>query len=98
MVIGIIIFLTFVFLFYWSAFYWSIPLNQRPPKSVSARSAACEELALGNCNVSINSIIVRDFDANNDNNINEKDTLFELCKNFYNIYTEAECKKQCGCP
>jgi hypothetical protein len=49
------------------------------------------------CKPSTNSILVKGFDANKDGNIDNKDTLFELCKNYFNKTTDLECKDFCDC-
>jgi len=66
----------------------------------SSTTNACLELTRANCNVPIDSIIIEDFDANKNGYANDADdTLFELCKKYYGIETESECKtKVCGCP
>ncbi|NIM47271.1 MAG: hypothetical protein GTN40_03895 [Candidatus Aenigmarchaeota archaeon] len=48
-------------------------------------------------NVSTNSIFIEDFDANRNGELDDKDTLFELCKNYYGAISDCECKKVCGC-
>ena len=96
-IIGIVIVIIFVFLFYWSAFLLSFKNNQRPPKLETAKSTACEELVTAGCNVSTNSITLKNYDANNDGKIDSTDTLFELCKNVFQVKTDSECKtKACG--
>ena len=49
------------------------------------------------CNVNTNTIRIYNFDTNKDGKIDTKDNLFELCKNYYQIYTDLECKRNvCG--
>jgi hypothetical protein len=50
------------------------------------------------CKPSTDSIRVKDFDANKNGEINDSgDTLFELCKNYFNKNTDLECKDFCDC-
>ena len=69
-----------------------------------AKNVACGILIRSNCNISTSSILfdgsikfLYKFDANKDGIVDSKDTLFELCKNYYGIETDANCKKLCGC-
>jgi len=71
-----------------------------------AKNVACLELIRLGCNASTDSIIMKNFDANNDGIIDSKDTLLEFCKNRYklenlqnytNLTTDALCKKYCEC-
>ncbi len=65
----------------------------------NARSYGCGNLLENHCNKTTNEIKIEYFDANKDVRLNEKDTLFELCKNYYGVETEYGCKtKVCGCP
>jgi len=71
------------------------------PKVTSLESTItnyCVFLTRNDCKDSSNSIIIDDFDANKDGKIDSADTLLELCKNYYDIDTDLECKIMCGCP
>jgi hypothetical protein len=57
----------------------------------TARSDACR-LLINNCNVSTDSILVENFDVNNDGKIDNSDTLSQLCKKYYGCPDEACCK------
>lgn len=57
----------------------------------------CERLKFFGCETVNTSYIVVIFDANRDGTINSKDTLFELCKNWFNIQSDIECKRLCNC-
>ena len=55
-------------------------------------------LTIGCYSVNSTSINVTNFDANKDGKIDSNDTLFELCKNYYGIDNDTECKTRiCGC-
>ncbi len=71
-----------------------------------AKEAACAQLKRqsGGCQLADTTAIVfykneklPDFDANKDNKTDSADTLFELCKNYYGVETESQCKMVCGC-
>ena len=64
----------------------------------NARSYGCMMLQRQNCKVSTDSIILENFDSDKDGKIDDKDTLFELCKNYFGAETESKCKVICGCP
>ena len=50
-------------------------------------------------NVSTDSTLVKDFDANKDGKKDSADTLQALCENYYgvNIGDQTACKRICGC-
>jgi len=63
------------------------------------KNSACQMLAGMSCSQTASSIPVRGFDANKDGKIDSGDTLFELCKNYYDISDDLDCKTRiCGCP
>ena len=77
--------------------FWS-PYPESPPGLETIRDKACNELEKSDCNVSTYSILIKDFDANKDGKIDSTDTLFELCKNYYGLNTDSDCKNTgCGC-
>jgi len=61
------------------------------------KNQGCQKLVKNNCNISTDSILVENFDANKDGKKDSADTLFELCKNYYEIETDTVCKRICGC-
>lgn len=77
-----------------------------------AKNAACGELVRKNCAVNPGAIVIQNFDANNDTNINPgseatltalacnagSDNLGRLCACFYSRTTNIDCKRLCGCP
>lgn len=71
-----------------------------------AEDAACRNLISSGCNVSTDSIIMENFDANNDSIIDSNDTLLEFCKvhykveilqNYTNLTPDDLCKRYCDC-
>jgi len=74
----------------------SIPISPQ-----AAKNAACAIMMResNGCkiNVSTNSILVKNFDANKDEKIDGNDTLFEFCKSYFNMETDCKCKIACGC-
>ena len=63
-----------------------------------AKNDACRMLWTIGCNsINSTSITVKDFDANRDGSIDSNDTLFELCKYYYGVEIDLDCKKVCGC-
>ena len=74
--------------------------RQTKPKGPSieiAKGYGCMELVKQNCEVSTNFVIIKNYDTNKDGKIDSSDTLFELCKNYFSINTDSECKAICGC-
>jgi hypothetical protein len=64
----------------------------------TAKSNACTLLTQMVCSGKAQNIPVNDFDANKDGTINSGDNLLELCKNYYNIEDDSDCKQQvCQC-
>jgi hypothetical protein len=63
----------------------------------AAKNNACNMLVSTGCD-SASSIVVRDFDANQDGEVNSEDTLLALCDTWYNIDDDFECRKTiCRC-
>jgi hypothetical protein len=70
----------------------------------TAKSAGCS-IIITNCSNSNTNDIILDglhqtkckFDANKDGKIDNRDTLLELCKNYYSQESDSDCKKLCGC-
>jgi len=79
----------------------------------NVKGSGCEILLRNNCKDSTNSILINNFDADKDGNVNntgtgkgdcqttQGDNLFMLCKCYYNVnyYDDEEenCKVFCGC-
>ena len=65
----------------------------------AARNAACTSFVREyGCNASTNEVVTENFDSNMDGKKDSSDTLFELCKNYYGIKTDIECKQMvCSC-
>ena len=67
----------------------------------TAKNNACQMLvSLGCERTSPGYVLIPNFDANGDGEINEEDTLMSLCEEKYGIETDDEsgCKTQvCGC-
>ncbi len=62
-----------------------------------AMDEACRMLASKGYESSTDSVLLKDFDANNNGKTNDpEDTMLELCKNYFDIYTDIDCKKTCG--
>jgi hypothetical protein len=96
--ITIIILISSIYLLFFTCFNcWGGIVTQYE----TAKSQACGVLMReGNCSSDIKSTIsitIKGFDANKDGNIDNKDTLFELCKNYYGVKNDCECKYICGC-
>lgn len=67
----------------------------------NAKSQACRSLSVGyGCdkNADLDDIMVYDFDANGDGNMDSEDTLMALCEDKYAIGDESACRQLCGCP
>lgn len=63
-----------------------------------AKTEACNELVKSGCEKTSSKSVLIKFDANNDGIIDSKDTLFELCKNYYSVEDDSKCKERvCGC-
>ncbi len=79
------------------------------------KNTACRQLVqTSNCGISSWTILVSNFDANKDGNINPLvgaaypagacpiagtgDNLAQLCLCYYSRTKEAECRTLCGCP
>ena len=77
--------------------YYSGGPNPEVATRIALAHEACQGLITTGCNVSSNTIKVN-FDANKDGKIDSSDTLFELCKNYYDSETDADCKAICSCP
>lgn len=73
----------------------------------AAKNNACQLLIASRCNVNPETIIVRDFDADRDGNLNtlgagigdcgtaQGDTLYMLCKCWYGIPVSTDFDKNC---
>jgi hypothetical protein len=93
-VIVIVVLLAVIALFFgvWNPGRSSISLE-------AAKNNACQMLISTGCN-DPDKIIVRDFDVDGDNIINEAadDNLLKLCEKYYGISGSEECKTQiCHC-
>jgi len=66
---------------------------------ISAKSNVCNKFIkeMGCEEGSTKDILVDCFDANQNGKFDDGDTLFELCKNYYEIETDLDCKRLCGC-
>jgi len=79
--------------------FYQKPYEESSPELDLIKNRVCGNLWKNDCKNSTYSILIEDFDANRDGEINNDDTLFELCKNYYGLKTDADCKKiGCGCP
>jgi len=91
---------TLILLFY----IFLVPTTQYYKLSVEqAKDDGCQILISNNCNISTDSILVN-FDANQNGEIDDKDTLFDLCKIYIDSFIcpsgdiETCCKtKICEC-
>lgn len=99
--------LSYIFIFEYVAFSYEISLQiaaRRHRENLNTFFERVELLGIGcaklkslGCEKVNVSDVVMDIDVNKDGFINENDTLFEVCKKFYNIRSEIECKKLCHC-
>jgi len=93
--IAIILFIILIAYFILLLFIPPAPPLMNPQEALTK---ACMMLIKGDCDVSTDSISVGDFDADKNGIENDSgDTLFALCKNYYDLKTDSECKKMCGC-
>jgi len=63
------------------------------------KNTACQKYVATNCQGTLASITISDFDADKNGVEGElTDNLGTLCINHYGITTDADCKALCGCP